>query len=119
MQENNTKIYYKLYQLTKHCYGVVKNFEKEYKYTIGRDIIELLWKCLDLSVEANICPNESKKPKIAELSVTFEKLKTRIQMSQEIKILSVRQFTHLQEEFMLEIGKMIGGWGKWGHRKSK
>ncbi len=113
MQENNTKIYYKLYQLTKHMYGVVRNFDKEYKYAIGKDIIDLLWRCLDLAIEANTSSNENKKPVIIELSLAFEKVKTRVQMSQEIKLLTARQFAYLQEEFMLEIGKMIGGWSKW------
>jgi hypothetical protein len=113
MQGNSTKIYYKLHQLTKHFYGVVRSFEKEYKYTIGRDAIDLLWRCLDLAVEANSCSNENKKPVIAELSLAFEKLKIRIQMSREIKLLTVKQFAYIQEEFMLEIGKMIGGWNNW------
>lgn len=113
MQENNTKIYYKLYQLTKRFYGIVKNFDREYKYTIGKDMIDLLWRCLDLSIEANFSPNKDKKAMISELDSAYQKFKTRVRMSQEIKLLSASQFASLEEEYMLEIGKMIGGWKKW------
>ena len=112
-QNNNTKIYYKLYLLTKQFYRMVKNFPKEYKYELGRDIIWLSWRCLDLSLEANSVQNSAKAEKIKELSETFEKLKMRIRMSQEIRLITIGQFSHLEENFLFEIGRMIGGWKKW------
>lgn len=102
-----------LYQLTKQYYAVIKNFPKEYKYTLGNETISLLWDCLDLAVEVNAAANNKKAEKIFQLSCIYEKLKLRIRMSQEIKLISARQFAHIEENYMLEIGRMIGGWLKW------
>ena len=102
-----------LYQFTKYFYGVKKNFTSEYKYSLGEDIISLLWKCLDEVIEANSYPNHQKKPKINELSVSYDKVKIRIRMSHDMGLISVRQFAHIEENYMLEIGRMIGGWAEW------
>ncbi len=117
MQISNTKIYYKLYLLTKHFYLIVKNFPKEYKYELGRDIIRLSWRCLDLSLEANSARNQDKRIKITELNKVYEKLKMRVRMSQEINLITINQFAHIEEFYLLEIGRMIGGWKKWSEDK--
>lgn len=92
---------------------MIKNFPKEHKYALGTDILNLSWNCLDLIVEANAKANDEKKIKIAELSRVYDKLKMRIRMSQEINLISLAQFSHIEENYLLEIGRMIGGWSKW------
>ncbi len=106
-------LYHKTYGLIKHLYGVIRSFPKEYKYSMGSEIMNLSWKCLDLIIEANAYPNAQKSVKVAELSAAYDKLKMRLRMSQEINLTSAGQFAHLEENYMLEIGKMIGGWKKW------
>lgn len=113
MGNKNCTLYYKIYQLLKILYKTVKNFPKEYKYSLGKDLIDLTWQCLDLTIETNNLVNENKKIKIGELSVIFDKLKMRIRMGQEINLLSVGQFSHLEKNYILEIGNQIGGWMKW------
>jgi hypothetical protein len=34
-------------------------------------------------------------------------------MAQELKQISENQFSHIQSEYIKEIGKMIGGWINW------
>jgi len=106
-------LYLKIYQLIKFLYERVRNFPKEYKYTLGENILNLSWRCLDLVLEANISPNEKKHPKILELSITFDKLKIRLRMAQELDLISKRQFVHIQTYYIKEIGEMIGGWLRW------
>jgi len=106
-------LYLKLYQLIKFLYERTRNFPKQYKYTLGQNILDLSWQCLDLVLEANALPNEKKLPKILELSITFDKLKTRLRMAQEINLISKRQFVHIQTYHIKEIGEMVGGWLKW------
>lgn len=118
MPASDTKIYYMLYQLTKQYYGIVKHFPKEYKYSLGSETLLLLWECLDATIEANAAPYHDKPAKIARLSSAYEKLKLRIRMSQEINLISIGQFIHIEENFMLEIGKMIGGWQSWSQKSS-
>jgi len=96
---------------------MIKNFPKEYKYELGRDMIKLSWRCLDLSLEANSAQNQNKRIKIIELNKVYEKLKMRVRMSQEINLITINQFAHLEEIYLLEIGRMIGGWKKWSEDK--
>ena len=106
-------LYLKIYQLIKFLYQTIRNFPKQYKYTLGENILDLSWRCLDLVLEANALPDKEKRPKILELSVAFDKLKLRLRMSQELNLISKRQFVHIQTYYIKEIGEMIGGWLKW------
>jgi len=106
-------LYLKLYQLVKFLYAAVENFPKQYKYTLGSQIINAAWRCLDLVLEANSRSGREKHEKILELSLTFDKLKIRLRLAQEISLLSEGQFAHLQTYYCLEVGGMIGGWLKW------
>ncbi|OGZ79530.1 MAG: hypothetical protein A2358_03655 [Candidatus Staskawiczbacteria bacterium RIFOXYB1_FULL_37_44] len=106
-------IYSKFYQLTKFLYETTRSFPKHYKYSLGANILNLSWKCLDLAVEANSLPNEKKYQKIKELSVEFDKLKIRLRMAQEINLISAGQFAHIQTNYAKETGEMIGGWLNW------
>jgi len=108
-------LYLKLYQLIKFLYEPVRNFPKQYKYTLGEDILQLSWQCLDLVLEANALPNERKQPKISELSITFDKLKVRLRMAQELNLISKKQFVHIQTYYIKEVGEMIGGWSRWAN----
>ena len=113
MQNNQLPLYHKIYQMIKILYRTVKNFPKEHKYSLGKEMLDFSWQCLDLTMEANALPNDQKAPKISQLSQIFDKLKMRIRMGQEINLLSIGQFTHLNENYLLEIGREIGGWMKW------
>ena len=106
-------IYLKLYQLIKFLYGRARNFPKQYKYTLGQDILSLGWRCIDLVMEANVLPDRDKKEKLLELSVVFDKLKLRLRMAQELDLISPRQFAHIQTNYIKESGEMIGGWLNW------
>jgi len=113
MKNCDTKIYYKLYLLTKTLYSVVRNFPKEHKFVLGTDIIKLSWHCLDLAAAANAAPNHEKKRGIDHLSQVFDRLKIRLRMAQELRLVTIRQFAHLEENYLTEVGNMIGGWRKW------
>jgi len=99
--------------LTKLLYKTVHNMPKEYKFTIGQDLIDLSWKCLDKYLEINTLENNKKIFGIKKLSFYFDKLKCRLRMSQEIGAISERHFVHLQENYIFSIGNQIGGWQKW------
>ena len=92
---------------------MVKNFPKQYKYTLGENILKLAWGCLDMVLEANLLPNEKKYQKIKELSTIFDKLKVRIRMAQELNLISVKHFSHIQTYYAKGVGEMIGGWLNW------
>lgn len=106
-------LYLKINQLIKFLYAGVRNFPKQYKYTLGKNILNLSWQCLDLVLEANAIPGKEKQEKILELSVSFDKLKIRLRMAQELNLISPGQFVHIQTYYAKEIGAMVGGWQKW------
>lgn len=110
-------IYHKIYQFIKFLYGLIKNLPKQYKYTLGKDILKLSWDCLDLTIQANSLPNKEKYSKISELSFVFDKLKIRLRMIQELSLISDGQFAHIQTYYAKEIGEMIGGWLRWSQYK--
>ena len=64
-------------------------------------------------LEINVLPNKEKHPKILDLSTVLDQLKIRLRMSQEINLISEKQFTHIQTYYIKEIGEMVGGWLKW------
>lgn len=106
-------LYHKTYGLTKYLYETVRNFPKEYKYSLGADMLALAWQCIDLILAANSVPNTEKRDSIGRLDATHTRLMLRVRMAQEIHVLSPGQFAHLEEQYLLEIGRMIGGWKQW------
>jgi hypothetical protein len=118
MERQRLPLYYKFYQLIKFLYERVRNFPKQYKYTLGQNILDLSWQCLDLVLEANALPDKEKHQKILELSTTFDELKIRLRLAQEINLISKKQFVHIQTCYIKEIGEMIGGWLKWSSANS-
>ncbi len=111
--EKEAPIYLKLYLLIKELDKMVKDFPKHQKYTLGNQTMEMAWECIDLVIEANNSLFYQKKQKISQLSNSFDKLKIRIRMAQELGLISTGQFAHIQSQYMSEIGEMIGGWWKW------
>lgn len=108
-------LYLKLFQLIKLLYEVVRNFPKEYKYTFGKEILDLAWECLDLVLEANAVSGEERSFRISTLNVCFDKFKIRLRMAAELELISEKQFCHLEVYYLKETGEMIGGWLKWSH----
>ncbi len=112
-------IYLNLYQLNKDLYTAIRGFPKEYKYTLGESILDLNWKCIDIVIVANASPKKEKYSKILNLSIAFDCLKARLRMAQEIGIISQKQYTHIQTNYIKNTGEMIGGWLNWGSKLSK
>lgn len=113
---SNLMIYHKLRLLIKDLYRVVHNMKREYKYTIGNETLAISWSCMDLFSDANNSPDSEKLSGIQALSVLFDKLKLRLRMMEEIKLISEKQFSYFSENYILPIGKMIGGWKKWAEK---
>lgn len=92
---------------------------REYKYSIGQEILELSWRCLDLAMEASKSKGSKKIEIIERLSHEFDRLKLRLRLGSEIGALSENCFARLQTNYLSEIGRMIGGWQKWAGDEEK
>ncbi len=116
-RSENTPLYLKIFQMTKYLHQVIKNFPREYKYSLGDEIQKLAWRCVDEFLEANNCPNSEKFPKILALCNSFDQLKARLRMGYDLKLITEKQFVHLQAGYIAGIGEMLGGWLKWGEKQ--
>lgn len=106
-------LYLQLIDLLKIEYAYIHNLQKEYKYSLGEDVIRLTWNLIDLFIEAqtNGCNCTEKKKIISEIAQKFDSLKLRVRFLTELKLISLHQTTHINE-LLVGIGKMIGSWQK-------
>jgi len=105
-------IYIKTYEFIKFVYRVVQQFHKEYKYTLGTELQQIIWQILDEIIQTNSLPDSEKRKGIEKISQLFDKFKIRFRFAFEIGLLTDKKFGIAQKE-MEEIGKMIDGWQKW------
>jgi hypothetical protein len=105
-------LYLAVYKLLLYLYVMVNNFPKSYKYSLGSDILNLGWETLDNVISANSLPNNKKPDTIRMASVSFDKLKIRLRLAHEIRLIDHKKFAFLIEGNE-EIGKMLSGWLSW------
>lgn len=83
---------------------------------MGESITDLTWQVLDFVIEANILPNNEKAEVIRKSSVAFDKLKIRLRLSHELKLINDRRYAYIIQENE-EIGKMLSGWLHWAEKE--
>ena len=105
-------IYIKTYEFIKLLYPAIRQFRKEYKYTLGAELQHIIWQILDEIVKANSLPDNQKGEGIEEISRPFDKFKIHLRFAYEIGLMTDKKFGTAQKE-MEEIGKMIGGGARW------
>lgn len=111
-QFSHLPIFIKAYEFIKFVYRVVQQFRKEYKYTLGAELQQIIWQILDEIIRTNSLPDNEKREGIEKISQLFDKFKIRLRFAYEIGLMTDKKFSIAQSE-MADIGKMIGGWRKW------
>jgi len=111
---DNLPLYLCLFKLLQYLYLLIHNFPKENKYTLGQSIMNLSWETLDLVILSNTLPNRDKGEIIRQVSVVFDRLKTRLRMAYELKLISHKKYSFVVEQNE-EIGKMVSGWLYWAN----
>ncbi len=110
--KNKYPLFLKTYKLILYLHRLVQNFNRDYKYTLGKSMLDTGWETLDNIISANSVPNNIKAPSIRNVSSSFDKLKIRIRACYDIGLISHKKFGYIIEQ-EIEIGKMINGWLKW------
>lgn len=113
---NKPKLYYEVYKFIKYLYTLVHNFPKEYKYSLGEQLVISAWSCLDNIVFANNLPNSQKPKYILKSSADFERVILRLRMANELKLFSDKKMEYIITT-EVEIEKMLSGWYKWAKSK--
>ncbi len=108
-------LYLATYKLLQYLYNLTQQFPRSYKYSLGENIIDLTWQVLDSIIEANILPNNEKAGMIRKSSAAFDKLKIRLRLSHELKLINDRRYAFIIQENE-EIGKMLSGWLHWAEK---
>jgi 23S rRNA-intervening sequence protein len=114
-QYSHLPLYVKTYESVKLVYRIVKQFRKEYKYSLGAELQTIIWQVLDEVIRTNSLSDAEKKEGIAGVSRLFDRFKIRFRFAYEMGLVTADKFAVAQREFE-EIGKMIGGWQKWAGR---
>ena len=113
--ESDKPIYLALHKLIIYLYTIIKHFPKEYKYTLGQDILVFGWKTLDWVIYANTVDNTMKRKYIGNAISSFNSLKYRLRVASDIKILSHKRHSHIIKQ-SIEIEKMLRGWYLWSKK---
>lgn len=103
------KILQKVYDMTKYGYNALKQFPKSEKFALAADIKRCMHLILERTIEAN--KKYYKKTTLQELDVEIAKLKAYLRLSFELGYLPQKKY-EIWSKFVVEIGKMLGGWMK-------
>ncbi len=100
-------VYKDTYQLSLKIFEYTKDFNREYKYTLGQDMKRDVLKLMRSIYRAN--KSVQKKEHLEKFLDDFEILKLEIRLVTDMKVLSVKKQTVLVS-LMENIGKQITGW---------
>ncbi|MBU4332187.1 four helix bundle protein [Patescibacteria group bacterium] len=98
-QYSHLPIYIKTYEFIKFVYRVVQQFRKEYKYSLGAELQQIIWQVLDEIIQTNSLPDSQKKEGIEKISRLFDKFKIRFRLAYEIGLITSKKFSQAQKEF--------------------
>ena len=107
--QNETPIVLKTYDLYKTIHVVIRLFSREEKYTLGEKIKDAIMEMLQLFIEAEYSPKNSKVALLEKASVKLDFLKLLIRMSYDLRLINEKKYLAVEAQLQ-EIGKMLGGW---------
>ncbi|NDV97479.1 four helix bundle protein [Dysgonomonas sp. 521] len=102
-------IYKACYQLLLDLFRMTRNFNREYKYTIGQDIKTNAMNMVMFIFKAN--SSVDKTSDLLALNDSFELLKLELRLCVDMKLISPSQQAGVWEQ-MDVIGRQLTGWRK-------
>lgn len=106
---SDTPLILKTYELYKTFYQYLELFPKKERYALGVKCEQYILNVLELLIAAGNSAKDKKLPIIQQANVKFDTLKILIRLAKDIKALDDKKYLALQE-YIYEIGKMLGGW---------
>lgn len=111
MTTGDLPILQKTYEFYKLFHQYSEKFPKKDRFTIGQRCENHILIILEELIRVSKISKEKKASLLFEISVKFDTLKVLVRLLKEIKVLDLKQYVRL-EEYIFEIGKMLGGWIK-------
>ena len=103
------KVFQKVQDFLLWIKPTVQRFAKVHKYSLGIQLENEVIELLKQIVRANF--KRDKKETIEECFIHYEIVKILIRLSNDYKLLNIKQYKFAAKE-LDEIGKLLGGWYK-------
>lgn len=115
-QYEHLKVYKKSYELMIESYKLIKNYPREYKYTLWEKIKEMTLDLIMLIYEANSSTDLLKKREIIYTAIwEWEKIKMLLRVSKDVNILSLKKYTNVIV-IVVEVLSQLEWWKKYNDR---
>jgi hypothetical protein len=88
-------VYKSSYDMLVEIFGIVKKFEREYKFTLGESIKNECIKLITLIYKAN-SSIEKRKIYLQEARESLEVLRLYLRLSKDLNILTIEKFSKIQ-----------------------
>jgi len=102
----------KIYELVKYSIPIVNRFSRDYKFTLGDRITQLLLELLEWYIEAYYTSDQRLKMNLlSNNNLKLERLRFLIRLAHDFKLFSNKHFGYISAQ-VDEVGRMNGGWIK-------
>jgi len=113
-QYNHLPIFQLTYQLALEIHRATHQFPREYKYTLGQKLKEIVSDVLDMIVEANSA--EEKTEILEGARLKLERLRIHLRLTNDLEILGLKRYEAFNRT-LEEISKQLSGWLEWAKSK--
>jgi len=113
-QYNHLPIFQLTYQLALAIYRATHQFPREYKYTLGQKLKEIISDLLNLIVAAN--SKEDKAVTLEEARAKLEQFRIHLRLACDLKTLGPKRYEFFNRT-LEEISKQLSGWLEWSKKK--
>lgn len=105
-------IFKSAYILCLNVYKITRNFNREYKYTLGEKMKETSHRIVSLIIDTNSMENNVKTAGIAKILLETERLRIYSRIACDLKIFPIKHLGTITEN-LENLEKQSGGWIKW------
>lgn len=103
-------IYNTAFSLLKELYIWVPKLNKQYKYTLGADLVSLNMECIKIIIMANNLPTTQRKEILTDLILKIEEIIILLRITEELKLFSSdKQYLVLMEK-ITNLAHQAEGW---------
>jgi len=103
-------IYKSVYDLNLYFFQLARGLPKDFRYTLVKDIEDLLLKLIDQIVAAN--NNSDKTIELRKGLIIIERIKIKTRLLHDLKIIKIKNYEYFFEQ-LVEISKQFEKWLKW------
>ncbi len=103
-------IYKSVYDLNLYFFSLARGLPKDFRYTLAKDIEDMLLKLIDQIVIAN--NTNDKTIELKKGLIIIERIKIKARLLHDLKIMKIKSYQCFFEQ-LVEISKQFEKWLKW------